>query len=395
MNKLKKIISIFMILTMVMAVAVGCGKKDDKDNNKDNATNQDNKTIVATINEDHKITLGEANLFLRLMEAQFEMIYGPNIWDQEVEGKKMVDIVKENAMMAVETSNIASLISKERGITITEEEITKNEKTATDIFEQLKKAINDEDEITLELVKTLMERQSMEQALLNDELKDYEIDQEKIAEMGNKVRVRHILFKTLDDNNQPISDDKKAKQKEKAQEILDKAKAGEDFATLAKEYTEDLGSKENGGEYTFGRQDSFIQEFKDAAFNLKQGEISDLVETQFGYHIIKLEEIIEPTPEEEEGIKETIKREEFTKRFEELKKDYKFEVKEEVWKDVEVRQSRNEVIEDTTADDKTKEDDKDTSEDDKASDNSAKDSSDDKKSDETKDSSSDDKQKDN
>jgi parvulin-like peptidyl-prolyl isomerase len=73
------------------------------------------------------------------------------------------------------------------------------------------------------------------------------------------------------------------------EDILARAKKGEDFAALAKQYTEDPGSKENGGLYEdFGRG-KMVKPFEHAAFSVPVGQISDIVETTYGYHIIKVE----------------------------------------------------------------------------------------------------------
>src|SRR5581483_796876 len=111
-----------------------------------------------------------------------------------------------------------------------------------------------------------------------------------------EVRARHILISTQPqppapgakpgEQPKPLSKDEARK---KAEEVLAKVRKGEDFAALAKQYSDDAGSKDKGGEYTFGRG-QMVAEFEKAAFNMKPGEVSDLVETQFGFHIIKLEE---------------------------------------------------------------------------------------------------------
>jgi parvulin-like peptidyl-prolyl isomerase len=122
----------------------------------------------------------------------------------------------------------------------------------------------------------------------------------------DEIRVRHILISTQPkeeaDDEAGAKDDKDKKPAEKpktltkdearkkAQELLDRIRKGEDFAKLAKENSDDPGSKDKGGEYDFFGRGKMVPEFDKAAFALKPGEVSDLVETQFGYHIIKLEE---------------------------------------------------------------------------------------------------------
>ena len=78
-----------------------------------------------------------------------------------------------------------------------------------------------------------------------------------------------------------------AKEK-KAKEIAEKVKSGGDFAALAKENSEDPGSKENGGDLDFFSRERMVPEFANAAFKMNKGDISDPVKTQFGFHIIKV-----------------------------------------------------------------------------------------------------------
>jgi parvulin-like peptidyl-prolyl isomerase len=125
----------------------------------------------------------------------------------------------------------------------------------------------------------------------------------------DEVRVRHILVSTQPkeeaDEEAAGKDAKDAKDKKpaekpkaltkeearkKAQDLLDRIRKGDDFAKLAKENSDDPGSKDKGGEYDFFGRGKMVPEFDKAAFALKPGEVSDLVETQFGFHIIKVEE---------------------------------------------------------------------------------------------------------
>ena len=98
--------------------------------------------------------------------------------------------------------------------------------------------------------------------------------------------------------------------KEKAQKVLDKLNAGADFATLAKEESEDVGSAEEGGSLGWIERDVMDPEFEKAAFALKQpGETTDLVKSEFGYHIIKLDELKAPETESYETVAKAIKQE--------------------------------------------------------------------------------------
>jgi len=78
---------------------------------------------------------------------------------------------------------------------------------------------------------------------------------------------------------------------QEAKDVLAKAKAGDDFSELAKTHSDDPGSAQNGGELGFFGKGVMVPEFEAAAFALKVGDVSDLVKTQFGWHIIKVEEL--------------------------------------------------------------------------------------------------------
>jgi parvulin-like peptidyl-prolyl isomerase len=95
--------------------------------------------------------------------------------------------------------------------------------------------------------------------------------------------VRHILILT-----EGKSEAEKAAARAKIEDLLAQAKAGADFAELARKYSEDPGSKDNGGLYENTPRGTWVKPFEDAAFSVPVGEISGVVETNFGYHIIKV-----------------------------------------------------------------------------------------------------------
>ncbi len=116
-----------------------------------------------------------------------------------------------------------------------------------------------------------------------------------IPEMAH---VAHILISAIDPaTQQPLPPDKKREKEKLAREIKTRADIGEDFASLAKQYSDDISTKDKGGEHTFARHAMMpaLEGFEAASFSLQTNQISDVVETPFGYHIIKLLEKLPPS----------------------------------------------------------------------------------------------------
>lgn len=145
-------------------------------------------------------------------------------------------------------------------------------------------------------VKTQLEasrRQVLAQALVASipagEEEDKKFFDAHPEEFG-KVQARHILISTGEpaDPNNPKEALTDEQAKKKADDIRARLAKGEDFAALAKAESDDPGSKETGGEYTFGRG-MMVPAFEKAAYALKENEISQPIKTPFGYHVIQLQ----------------------------------------------------------------------------------------------------------
>jgi len=120
----------------------------------------------------------------------------------------------------------------------------------------------------------------------NSELQKFYEENEHRLTLPDQVRVRHILLKW-----KPLgTQDDRAAIRDQMQPILDRARSGEDFATLAREFSEDSGTRQNGGDTGLFVSGTMVPPFEEVAFALKPGEISDPVDTVFGVHILKLEE---------------------------------------------------------------------------------------------------------
>jgi peptidyl-prolyl cis-trans isomerase D len=112
------------------------------------------------------------------------------------------------------------------------------------------------------------------QRYYNDNIQQYQTPE--------RVKARHILLNTGGKDEAAV--------RKQAEEILAKIKGGADFAALAKQYSEDPGSKDKGGDLDFFGRGRMVPEFEASAFSLEPGQVSDLVKTQYGFHIIKVEE---------------------------------------------------------------------------------------------------------
>jgi peptidyl-prolyl cis-trans isomerase D len=117
----------------------------------------------------------------------------------------------------------------------------------------------------------------------DDELKvKYQRDIQQY-QVANRVHVQHILFMTVGKPDAEVDEIKK-----KAEDVLKQAKKGAKFDELAKKYSEDPGTKDKGGDLGWTIQGQTVPEFEKVAFSLQPGSISDLVKTQYGFHIIKV-----------------------------------------------------------------------------------------------------------
>jgi peptidyl-prolyl cis-trans isomerase D len=120
-----------------------------------------------------------------------------------------------------------------------------------------------------------------------------------------EVRARHILIRI-----EPNADlAAKAKPRSEAEDVLKQAKAGANFEELAKKYSQDPGSAAKGGDLGFFARGRMVPAFDSVAFNTKPGEISEVVETPFGFHVIKVEEHKEGGPRPYDAVHEQIEKE--------------------------------------------------------------------------------------
>jgi peptidyl-prolyl cis-trans isomerase C len=168
---------------------------------------------------------------------------------------------------------ITEIISAQPGMTIESFKamITSRGQSFDEVKEQIKKTIGYE-----KLIGNVEVNDAEAKAFYNENKEDFN--------KPEQVKASHILVK-VDASATP---EQKAAAKTKIDGLLKQAKAGGDFAALAKENSDDPGSKIRGGDLGFFDRNTMVKEFADAAFAMKVGDISGVVETQYGYHIIKV-----------------------------------------------------------------------------------------------------------
>jgi peptidyl-prolyl cis-trans isomerase C len=155
---------------------------------------------------------------------------------------------------------------------------------------------------------TLARNKVLMESLLQNEGKKSLTDQalhavydDAVKQMGNEeeVHARHILFRVANP-----TDDKASKEAEdKVKAVIARIKKGEDFAKLANELTEDPSGRKDGGDLGYFTKEQMVPEFSTVAFKLDKGSISDPIKTQFGWHVLKVEDKRKRQPPEFDKVK--------------------------------------------------------------------------------------------
>lgn len=196
--------------------------------------------------------------------------------------------------------------------------------------EQLEKQVRDE---------VAQDREGLKQEVAEEKLREMietkvTMSDEELRDSYTEVKASHILIKPEDakpadakGGQQAADPDAAAKQK--ADELLAKIKQGADFAKLAKENSDDPGSASRGGDLGFFKRGNMVKEFEEAAFKLQPGQVSEVVKSDFGYHIIKMTGRKAEVPKDFDKNKETYREQALSERKYRAWQEYQAELKEQ------------------------------------------------------------------
>ncbi len=224
--------------------------------------------------------IGLNTITINQVEQEADRLNHFFVQTDQVEEAPEESVMKNQILERLIENEVVKSLSKKHNIKVTNEDV---DQQYQEIAEQnggadkLEKLLGDLYNLSPNEFKELVLRQ-----LRMEEL-NYKFDNE----LRSKIEARHILIKVDEDANKKQTEDAK----KKAQDILEKAKKdGADFAKLAKNHSQDKASKDDGGKLPMFGAGDMVENFEKAAYELEVGEVSDLVETQFGFHIIKVED---------------------------------------------------------------------------------------------------------
>ncbi len=261
---------------------------------------------VATVN-DVKISAQELEQKLSLIQSRYASMGMPIQGEQLIELRKSIlDNLIEKQLLFEE--------SKAEGIEVDNSTVEKEIDQLKAQFEneedfQKKIASSDytEESLKQEMVENLSIRRLIEEkiesgiSVSDKEVEAYYQENQKEFEVPEQVRARHILIQA----GPEASDAEKNEAKKKIAEVEKKLNDDGDFSELAKEYS-DCQSSEKGGDLGYFGHGQMVESFDKAAFALDPGEVSDVVESRFGYHLIKLEDKKPAGKKEFEDVKASI-----------------------------------------------------------------------------------------
>jgi foldase protein PrsA len=266
-------------MVFIVSCLSGCGK----DGTRVVFTTGFGKDEVFTIG-DESCRVNEIMVYLTTVQNQYESVYGEEIWNASLDDVTLEENVKDTVLARIAQIKTMYMLAGEKGITLDDEEKELVNEAAEEYFNSL----NDTEKETLDITESVVEKMYTEYALAdkvyNEIIKD--INPEISDDEARIIKVQHIFLSTTmkDGSGKRVDYSEREKNSvyEKACEVRQKAvDETQSFEELASRYSDDANITISFGK---GEMEEAVEE---AAFNLETGEISQVIEGESGYHILK------------------------------------------------------------------------------------------------------------
>lgn len=233
---------------------------------------------------DESCKLSELMVYLTTTQNQYENVYGQEIWQTNLNGITLEENVKETVLAKIAQIKTMYLLARDKGVELTEQENLQVEGAAEEYFGSLNETEVEQMGVDLETVRKLYRQYAMADKVYQQIIRD--INPEISDDEARTITVQHILIKTYtvdgEGKSVPYSENSKAEAYQRASEVHALAADGEhDFEQLASQYSEDTAIT-----LSFGKGE-MPRVFEETAFQLETGQVSNVIETEEGYHIIK------------------------------------------------------------------------------------------------------------
>jgi len=280
-DKAVRLFTLLLAAGLSMGSLTACG--EDSDGKRVVFTTGFDKDEVFRI-EDVSCTKGEVMVYLTTTQNQYENVYGTEIWNTSLDGVTLEENVKEIVLAKIAQIKSMYLLAVEKGVQLDEEEETLVKTAAEEYFQSLNDTEKELMEVKLDTVRTLYYEYAMADKVYHQIIQG--VNPEISDDEARTITVQHILIRTSSydssGNKIPFSESAKRAAFEKASEVRELAADGEhDFTELASKYSEDTNIT-----YSFGKGE-MEEAYETAAFQLETEEVSQVVESEIGYHIIK------------------------------------------------------------------------------------------------------------
>ncbi len=314
--------SLIAVLVLTMLLLCGC-------NNVKLTTGLTRKQFAKI--DGTTVSMDMAKLMLGEYKYSYEQLFDDQVWQKNINNMTAEDYIKNTVKDNVENIIFAHNLAESLNIELTDDEKERIRMAAEEYIETL----NDTD-VSQDAVMEFYQR------LLVAEKGFYgiteSVDTRVSTDEARVISVQYIFFSTIcyDDEYNVVSIPKTEKQVKRnlAKHVYDKLQGDSDFLELAKEYSDDVKNFAR-----FGRGE-YVKEFEDAAFNMDSGDISDIVETEYGYYIIKcINYNVESNLEEQsEKVVLARRRDIYTGQFTEYASNRAVQYNSKFWEDVDMKE---------------------------------------------------------